>query len=150
MLIPMLIHVALLYGSCAAAVVLTIATWGPRPRPLWLVWPFFALGFLDMLLLTARGHLIFQWLVPLLTMMFVAECTRSDALVKGVHRALVAAAFVCMVHGRGMIGHGYVGTGRPVVVLPGEHVGTAWFSRVTGLYPLTGKPAPPTRPAPGP
>jgi disulfide bond formation protein DsbB len=128
----MIAHVVALYGTCAVLLTLTAASFGPKRRPIRLLWPFFALAVVEALALTAAGHLIAQWLLPLATMAFVARFSRSDALVRRARAILVGVSVACMVHGWYLRGHGYAAAG-PVVVAPGRRVVAVWHTPLTGL-----------------
>jgi hypothetical protein len=132
----MLIHVVLLYGSCAVFLALAMATatrHPPRRSPT-LLWPFLIPPVVEILLLTACGRLVMQWLLPLTTLLVVMAISRSDQLVRSARIALIVVAFGCWIHARSWIGRGYAGGG--VVMYRPAQMGTAWHTLLTGLRPV--------------
>jgi len=129
----MIFHIVVLYGSCAAALFATAITPGDARRP-WLLAlaPIVALGVLESLLLTIKGHLVLQWLFPLATLAAVLRFSRSDVVARWSRRALPAVALGLMIHAHYLMGHGY-STSRPFALAPGERIESAWYTPLTGL-----------------
>jgi hypothetical protein len=131
----MLIHVVVLYGSCATFLALAFATWGPKRRSVLLIWPFLALVVMEALMLSASGHLVAQWLLPLVTMAVVTWGSESDRLVRVARPILFVVAVACCIHGWLLLGSSYAGRG-PVALAPGRHASVAWHTPLTGLRPV--------------
>jgi hypothetical protein len=138
----MLLHVVLLWGTCAAALVAGLATsrrGGPRAckddvQLVRLTLPFAAVGVVEALLLTATGHVLTPWLAPLLATIGVAATTRSARVLRTAHRALVLACLLTYAQGLVLRSYGWAGLG-PIGLGPGRQVERAWYTPWTGLRP---------------
>jgi hypothetical protein len=134
----MIVHVFMLYGAVTAAVFATVVTFrrsGDPPLPPWEVTktlaPFAALALLESLSLCAAGHLIAEWLLPLLAALFATWCSRSQVVRAWTRRGLAIVAIVLWCHGSYLLSQGYVT--RPYGLAPGRHSESDWFTPLTGL-----------------
>jgi len=96
----MLLYVHL--GLMAVVVLITAAVvipnWGTADRPIGAVLvaslPFWVLGVLSALLLSAKGAPTIEWILPLIAVLIAGICCRSDKAFKGLRWGLTGTAVV--------------------------------------------------------
>jgi hypothetical protein len=128
----MILHILILYGACCVSLAATAYTFGLTERPLFpYFWPFLILGSIDTLTLNANGHLVVEWLLPLLTMTIVAIFSRSKPVVLWVRRGLLIATIFLIYHGWCLLSEGYVT--RPVALTIAKKTVGGWYTPLTGF-----------------
>jgi hypothetical protein len=137
----MIAHVALLYGSVAAAIVATVLT--PRrredpPLPPWEVAktlaPFALIALVESLMLRASGHLVAEWALPLLAALVATWCSRSPRVIRRVRILLAIVAVVLWCHGCILLARDHATW--PMALSPGTHARAEWYTPLTGMRHL--------------
>jgi hypothetical protein len=139
----MLLHIVILWGTCLAAVVAALATsrrTGPRAlhgdmHLIRLVLPFALVAGCEALLLTASGHVVYQWLAPLVATVIVATTTRSARVLRVAWRALMLACVLTYAQAMVLRSFGWAGM-DPIALHPRRHAESAWYTPLTGLRPV--------------
>jgi hypothetical protein len=135
------IHVVVLYGAILIAIAATALTWRRRespPLPPWevtkTILPFLLIALTESLVMTMRGHLVAEWLLPMLAGLFATWCSRSPLVIRACRVGLFLVALVTWVHGHVLTESDYVTW--PRAVAPGRHAEADWYTPLTGMRHL--------------
>jgi hypothetical protein len=132
-------HTAVLHGVVAATLVATALTLRRRAsrfalrHVLWAVWPFALLEVLEMLNLSASGHLVAQIALPCLATIVVFIFSRSVRVIRWSRWILIGLAWGLWLHGGYLLTNGYMTNPRANILR--EQIEPRWYTPLTGLQP---------------